>query len=422
MKRIFRAENSLFAALFSQHKFKLFRPKMLAVTCGLVMALTVLPAYAQTCAPPPAGLVGWWTLDETTGTAVVDHSPLGQNQGTASVPIGSGGINSFPGFVGTGLNFYFQNRVTVGSNSSLDFGTSKSFTIDAWIKGNAGPIVSNYNSASTAGYYSLVYDGAKLRFEMGGSTPSTTWYGPAIAANTWTFVAVVVDRTSPNKTVTLYTSAGMSGISAPILATANAGTGLALNIGGCPGNPNGCSLVLDEVEVFNRALPQSDLAKIFAAGSAGKCKQTAGTKGMTWLHSASTAPTGVITVGCSGCNPYQGDTACNQALPLLCIYKPTPPFPVPPGGSLWSGGVVATTAPIAGNTFAHSTDATNYCKAQFGSSLPPSVPNWRVAEFHEGGGWNFQAYGGTVSAPTVPSTRFWVHINDQPAGNCWQTP
>jgi Concanavalin A-like lectin/glucanases superfamily len=420
MQNFSRAENSLFATLFSQHEFKPFQPGVLAAACALVAALTALPAHAQTCAPPPAGLVSWWPLDETTGTVVADV--LNNNPGTASGPIGSGGIKSFPGEVGNGLNFFFQGRVAVGNNPSLDFGTSKSFTIDAWIKGSASPIVSNYDLATKTGY-SLVYDGTKLRFEMGGSTPSTTWYGPAIIPNTWTFVAVVVDRTSPTKTVTLYTSADMSGTPAvpPIPATADAGTNLPFYIGGCPGNPNGCNTVLDEVEIFNRALTRQELESIHTVGSAGKCKQTAGTKGMTWLHSASNAQTGTITVGCAGCDAYQGDTVCSQQLPLLCIYKPTPAFPLPAGVnnsnqySLWSGGVVATTAPVAGNTFAHSTDATNYCVAQFG-------PTWRVAEFHDGAGWNFQAYGGTVSAPTVPSTRFWAHINDQPAANCWQTP
>jgi hypothetical protein len=155
-----------------------------------------------------------------------------------------------------------------------------------------------------------------------------------------------------------------------------------------------------------------------------RCSQSQ--KGMTWVHTASNAQTGTITVGCSGCDPYHGDTVCTQQLPLLCIYKPAPLFPLPTGVSnanpynLWSGGVVATTQPVPGNTFAHisatpGTDANSYCQAQFG-------PGWRVAEFHDGWGWNFQAYGGTVSAPTVPSTRFWVHINDQPAANCWATP
>ena len=159
-------------------------------------------------------------------------------------------------------------------------------------------------------------------------------------------------------------------------------------------------------------------------------------KGVTWVHSASNAQTGTITVGCgssgpSPCGPIHGDTLCTQLRPLLCTYKPSPPAPpfqVPAGVNnsdqyyRWSGGVVATTQPVAGNTFSHlsasptpSQNADAYCATQFG-------PGWRVAEFHDGWGWNFQAYGGTVSAPTVPSTRFWVHVNDQSDANCWATP
>jgi hypothetical protein len=45
-----------------------------------------------------------------------------------------------------------------------------------------------------------------------------------------------------------------------------------LIIGGCPGNPNGCNTIIDEVEIFNRALTPDELKRIFKAGSAGKCK------------------------------------------------------------------------------------------------------------------------------------------------------
>ena len=140
-------------------------------------------------------------------------------------------------------------------------------------------------------------------------------------------------------------------------------------------------------------------------------------KGMTWVHPSSNALTGTVTVGCNGCDPYQGDTVCTQSQPLLCIYKPAVAFPVPSdvnNGDLyyqWSGGVVATTPPVAGTSFVNNSAADAYCAAEFGA-------RWRVAEFHDGWGWNFQAYGGTVNAPTVPSARFWVYINDQPA-NCW---
>src|SRR5229473_2711644 len=130
-----RIANNSTASAFFRHKFKPLRPGMLAAACGLVVALTALSAHAQTCAPPPQGLISWWPLDETGGTAVADI--LNNNPGTTSDPIGTGGIKSGPGNVGNALNFFFGGTVKVNHNLSLDFGTSKSFTIDAWIKGHA---------------------------------------------------------------------------------------------------------------------------------------------------------------------------------------------------------------------------------------------------------------------------------------------
>jgi len=404
----------------------------------LMLALTPGTVSAQGCpqgsVPPPSGLVGWWPLNETSGTTVADLSGLGNN-GTASGTIGANGNpRSVPGFVGNGLNFFFGTRVNIPNSPSLSFGPpavpqNTSFTVDAWIKGRPSPIVSNFSLANELGY-TVTFDGNNvLRLEMGtgSSTNVKTWLGPAITPDAWTFIAVVVDRGTQK--VTLYTApvGGPLAFASPlplIPVSANAYSG-PLAIGGCPGNPNGCVLVLDEVEVFNRPLTQSELQSILSAGSTGKCIPPH--QGMTWTHTASNVPTGTITVGCGGCDPYNGDTLCTTPLPLLCIYKPQPPqvpFPLPVGLSnglynQWSGGIVEATQPVPGNQFQHISanptnqnpppDANSYCAAQFGIG-------WRVAEFHDGWGWNFQAYGG------VPSTRFWVHINDQASANCWQTP
>ncbi len=384
----------------------------------------ILAHLQNKCTPPPSGMVGWWPLDETGGTAVSDLSGLG-NHGIASNTIGSSSSpNSAAGFVGKGMNFYFGNRVTVKSNSSLDFGTNKSFTLDAWIKGHPSPIVIS-NVKSTKAGYGMFFGNNKLRFDMGtGGNQMMTWEGPAITRGEWTFVAVVVDRT--NKTVTLYTATpggplvASSGL--PLIpASGDAGVSLPLDIGGCAGNPGGCDTVVDELEIFNRALPQSELQSIVDAGSAGKCR-TSQKKGMTWLHMLSNAQTGTITVGCgpagNACETRTGDTLCSKPMPVLCIYKPAPAFkfpvgmPVPDRYNRWSGGVVATTQPIAGDNFQDVAAVNAHCQSQFGNG-------WRVAEFHDGWGWNFQAYGGTVSAPTIPSTRFWVHINTTD-GNCWK--
>jgi hypothetical protein len=399
---------------------------------GSILALVLFvfaPGHlsAQPCAHPPGGLVGWWPLDETTGTIVSDHSGLGNN-GTASLPIG---LNTPPqsvaAFVGQGLKFYFGARVNVnGPSASLTFGTGGKFTIDAWIKSNVGPIMGNYNINTKRGYLLYIGNNSLLTFELGnGGNVPMTWSGPAINPNVWTFVAVVVDL--PNKTVSVYADATGNPFVSPVptghipVTYAADADSVPLIIGGCPGNPNGCQDILDEVEIFNRALQPGELQSIFSAGSTGKCK-----KGMTWFHTASNPQFGTITVGCGSsgpnpCDPIHGDMLCSQQLPLLCIYKQQTPFPLPTGlppgdqNNRWSGGVVATTPPVAAVTFQTVADANAKCVFEFG-------PGWRVAEFHDGAGWNFQAYGGTVSAPAVPSTRFWVDINDQQSGNCWSPP
>lgn|GEM_PF-4788975 len=148
--------------------------------------------------------------------------------------------------------------------------------------------------------------------------------------------------------------------------------------------------------------------------TAADCVTTALLKGMTWKLALTNAPTGTILVGCSGCNAYQGDTPCTTALPILCIKKSGPGFPLPLPASvsnaniyfMWSGGVVGTTYPYVPPTTL--TVANNLCVLEFGAG-------WRVAEFHDAWGWGFQAYGGVGN----PAQRFWVHINDQPGAICW---
>lgn len=139
-------------------------------------------------------------------------------------------------------------------------------------------------------------------------------------------------------------------------------------------------------------------------------------RGMTWRHIQTNVPSGTIRVGCGNqeCNAYQGDTTCDSALPILCIKKSGPGFPLPlPVGvdnssqyNKWSGGVVATTPAMVPPT--QRVKANEVCVHYFGQG-------WRVAEFHDGWGWYFQAYGGVGN----PSSRFWVDISDQPLGRCW---
>ncbi|MCK5917863.1 MAG: hypothetical protein KAG34_05530 [Cocleimonas sp.] len=144
-------------------------------------------------------------------------------------------------------------------------------------------------------------------------------------------------------------------------------------------------------------------------------------KGMTWKKNSIDQISGVVDVGCGNgnqkCNPTQGDRMCHVKLPILCKRALGLPKPasliIPNKYHKWSKNVIATTPKISPNSLAPAgqrptlAQANQYCKSQFGSG-------WKVAEFHDGWGWNFKAYGNTGR-----SKRFWVNINDKPNGNCW---
>jgi sugar lactone lactonase YvrE len=111
------------------------------------------------------------------------------------------------------------------------------------------------------------------------------------------------------------------------------------------------------------------------------------------------------------CNPYEGDTSCRAALPVAC-YRPPSVLPLPTHwnqiSSVTRPSQLAATQPVVGASLTSAADGTALCQAQFGS-------NSRMAEFHDGGGWQIEALRGSN---LNPGTRYWVHINDQP-GNCW---
>jgi hypothetical protein len=165
-----------------------------------------------------------------------------------------------------------------------------------------------------------------------------------------------------------------------------------------------------------RKMSATAICLLLAVPCAGEAGPVSSGNGLTWKLLATNSPTGTIRVGCGiDCDPYDGDTPCTVSLPLLCIKKAGAGFPLALPASVddtsiysrWSGGVVGTTiATVPPTTL---TEADELCAKAFGD-------DWRVAEFHDGWGWGFQAYGGVGH----PTTRFWIHINDQPGATCWQ--
>jgi len=255
------------------------------------------------CTPPPPNMVAWWPLDETSGTIVTDI--VGGHNGTAQPAsigafAGPGPVTSAfwpqptfqPGMVDTSLFFSGDRRIEVPSSTDLEPGTGD-FTIDAWViyaaSGNgqlltvARKALGNAGTATIAplgypggiGYEMIIQDFSPgmgiLSFTMQGAGQGNLGTGgPFITPNTWHHVAFTLQRTSTAATVTQY----LDGASGSTLTTpwtyGNVANPWNLLIGG-DGIDAG-QIAVDELEIFNRALTQSEIQAIFNAGSAGKCK------------------------------------------------------------------------------------------------------------------------------------------------------
>jgi hypothetical protein len=135
-------------------------------------------------------------------------------------------------------------------------------------------------------------------------------------------------------------------------------------------------------------------------------------RAMTWTL-RTTLGTNVVNVGADALtDAYAGDTPITESLPLLAVREGGLPMPAVVAGSeswnKWSGSVVALTSPIPGTELTSLERANELIRAELGEG-------WRMAEFHEAGGWNFWARGHLPAGQ-----RFWVSIDDQNA-NPWAT-
>jgi hypothetical protein len=230
-------------------------------------AAEVGAVYNSTAVPPAANLVDWWTGDGISLTTAPDLA--GTNAGALS-----GGVTYAPGEVGNAFSFNGAtnrtNYVNIPDAPSLDGTTG---TWGFWMKSTQTNsfvgLVGKHDAASSVNGITMQMDQGRPRVEVksGNQTlllnPST----PLLDDGQWHYVALTFQ--SGGQTV-LYIDgqAGATG-TAPVFSF-NATPlrfGTMVDTFWTP-----YSGLLDEVQIYNRALSAAEIQAIFAADGAGQVK------------------------------------------------------------------------------------------------------------------------------------------------------
>ena len=215
------------------------------------------------CAPAPDGMVSWWKAEDNP-----NDSQDGNNGSLKN------GATFAPGKVGQAFSLDgTDDYVEVSDSPNISF--TGPFTIDAWINTNDNTtehgIVEKYDGSGQNGYFFRISNGTgKLAFGIcNGVTCDSVGGATQISTGTFHHVAAVYDGTS----LKVYLDGNLDGSNATGSAPTD-GTN-PLEIGARGGSPfNFFSGLIDEVELFNKALSDTDIGAIFAAGSEGKCPCT----------------------------------------------------------------------------------------------------------------------------------------------------
>jgi len=235
-----------------------------------ISAALAIQLHAQTCVPPPPGLVAWWPMEGTVRDIV------GTNQ-----PSGTDAVGFVSGEVGQAVSLSSGGYIDIPPSPSLE---SQQFTWEAWVRWDgSGP---NEDAAGSAilencvdnsfGYaLSARASDHRFVFVCGGSANTP----PVLLASSSTFtpgqfyhVAGSYDGAHFNLYINGALQAQLASVSAVTWGSFWS-IGSNPDIGRTAGYWRTWNGVIDEVSIYARALSPSEIESIYAAGSAGKCKE-----------------------------------------------------------------------------------------------------------------------------------------------------
>ncbi len=262
----------------------------------------------QVCVTPPAQMVSWWRAEDNA------LDTINGNHGTLQ-----NGVGFANGFVGRAFSFDgVDDQITISHASNQN--TGNQITIDAWIRldssGHGRTILQKRSAANIGGYvFETVHspfgpdNALQFVIMIGGVYRTATSTANVITNGVWHHVAATYDGSS----IRIFVD-GVPVADQPQTGTIDAVTD-PMVIGRNVSNPAfAFHGLIDELELFNRALSPQEIASIVIAGPSGKCLPTTPTPTNTPTATPTNTPTATPT-GSPTVTPTNTPTATPTSTP-----------------------------------------------------------------------------------------------------------
>ncbi len=212
----------------------------------------------------PMGLVGWWSMDEGSGSSTIDQSGNGNNGAWHGTAAGISGYYS-PGKVGNwagAFNLAASNQITIPISNTAIL-PSSAITVSTWVNtsadANFGNLLQTNPWGSAAGQWQLMIYGGGIFWGICSGTTCTSQNNVSYAMSTgiWHLVTGTYD----GATVRLYVDGNQvstRSLSGQTLYQASSIT-TAFN------STTTFSYLEDDVRVYNRALSPAEIRALYNA-------------------------------------------------------------------------------------------------------------------------------------------------------------
>ncbi len=216
----------------------------------------------------PADIAAYWKLDEAAGPTYADF--IGDNDGTGAVDpdAATGKVNGAQSFNGSTMS------ISVPASKTFNWLSTDSFTMEFWVKVTGGIPANNKGLLSRSGgglfwFAGLESVNGHVTFELNdtGADSSTLEGSTDIATvSGWHHVAIVRDESTD--TTHLYVDGNLEDSEMVNFGAGFSSETTALNIGRIEGFANSWfNGLIDEVAIYDRALPESEIDAHVAAGT-----------------------------------------------------------------------------------------------------------------------------------------------------------